>query len=126
MLYAIGFIVIALLPEKATINVKELVDVQDCPSCCKESLSKVKLNVIESVENPRKLALSIEYCNECKKIWVDGQKLEIGDLYNYIENSLVSVYGDEAPLSKDEIFSSEDFDTLLADIEKAKIKTKKT
>src|ERR1017187_1095708 len=99
LLYIFAFTVLSWLPDKSSLNVQDLVDVQDCPNCGEEAMNKVHLNVNESNDSkttPRKLSMGIEYCTKCKKIWVDGQEIRKGGLYDYIESSLVSVYGNEA------------------------------
>jgi len=122
LIYVFAFSVLAWLPASSSLNVKDLVDVEDCPSCGEESLNKVRLNVAESSDSaaPRKLALNVEYCTGCKKISVDGQEIRKGGLYDYIEDSLISVYGNKAPMEKNESFNTKDFDELLIDIDKAK------
>jgi len=122
-IYVFAFSALAYLPEGKSVKVQDLVNIEECPDCGEESLTKVHLNLKESNSakaNPRMLSLAIEYCTNCKKIWVDGQEIRKGGLYDYIENQLISVYGNEAPIEKNETFDTKDFDELLADIEKAK------
>jgi Zn-finger nucleic acid-binding protein len=120
LLYVFAFGVLAWLPDKATVKVQDLVSLQDCPNCGEESLNKVRLNVNDSTNLKPRISLGIEYCTNCKKIWVDGGEIIKGGLYDYIENSLISVYGNEAPMEKNETFNPQDFDELLSDVVKAK------